>query len=348
MDKKSLRLINSLRELKAAAIKAGLTSEEVENLMLSRCSEETRDQRNATSKSAGASGEEEGPHSADGSGREQSRTRFHVYVASVLCVCIAVGYLHFQGHIQTLFDDGRQMKCLVDLNEFAMEVTRPVSSCEMCEGLLTFPTYQDITREEFLEKHAYTARPALVLEGGTKDWTALDVFSFHFFRDLYRNTENALDSQENCQFFPYITNFDSFEHFLNMSEERAALKGDPWYVGWSNCDAAVSAKLREHYQMPHFLPEGAESSATDWIFMGGPGKGANVHIDNVFRPSWQAQIRGSKTWTLLPPPECEHICHQLTANMTIGNVIIVDTNKWYHKTTIHPGDISITIGSEYD
>ena len=28
--------------------------------------------------------------------------------------------------------------------------------------------------------------------------------------------------------------------------------------------------------------------------------------------------------------------------------VIVDTNQWYHKTTILPGDISITIGSEYD
>lgn len=29
-------------------------------------------------------------------------------------------------------------------------------------------------------------------------------------------------------------------------------------------------------------------------------------------------------------------------------VVIVDTNQWFHKTEVLPGDISITIGAEYD
>ena len=28
--------------------------------------------------------------------------------------------------------------------------------------------------------------------------------------------------------------------------------------------------------------------------------------------------------------------------------VVLDTDKWYHSTYIHPGEISITIGSEYD
>lgn len=28
--------------------------------------------------------------------------------------------------------------------------------------------------------------------------------------------------------------------------------------------------------------------------------------------------------------------------------VVIDTNQWYHATYIHPGEISITIGSEYD
>ena len=28
--------------------------------------------------------------------------------------------------------------------------------------------------------------------------------------------------------------------------------------------------------------------------------------------------------------------------------VVLDTNQWYHATYIHPGEISITIGSEYD
>ena len=33
-----------------------------------------------------------------------------------------------------------------------------------------------------------------------------------------------------------------------------------------------------------------------------------IQVDNVEKPSWQAQIVGSKTWTLIPMPECESQC----------------------------------------
>jgi len=28
--------------------------------------------------------------------------------------------------------------------------------------------------------------------------------------------------------------------------------------------------------------------------------------------------------------------------------VVVDTNQWYHSTQVLPGDLSITIGAEYD
>ena len=31
-------------------------------------------------------------------------------------------------------------------------------------------------------------------------------------------------------------------------------------------------------------------------------------IDYVRRPSWQAQLSGTKHWVLKPPPECENQC----------------------------------------
>ena len=27
---------------------------------------------------------------------------------------------------------------------------------------------------------------------------------------------------------------------------------------------------------------------------------------------WQAQLKGSKTWHLIPPPECEDVCSQFS------------------------------------
>lgn len=45
-------------------------------------------------------------------------------------------------------------------------------------------------------------------------------------------------------------------------------------------------------------------------------------IDQVGNPSWQAQVKGTKKWTLEPPPECAHQCPPRM------------------ETIIHPGEIS--------
>ena len=47
-----------------------------------------------------------------------------------------------------------------------------------------------------------------------------------------------------------------------------------------------------------------------------------MQIDAVGNPSWQAQIKGTKEWSLEPPPECAHICDPLL------------------KVTVNPGEIS--------
>lgn len=46
----------------------------------------------------------------------------------------------------------------------------------------------------------------------------------------------------------------------------------------SNCDLSAANTLRTHYKRPYFLPPVAESSKTDWIFMGSPGYGAHMHV----------------------------------------------------------------------
>lgn len=90
-------------------------------------------------------------------------------------------------------------------------------------------------------------------------------------------------------------------------------------------------------------------------------------MDNVRYPSWQAQLRGSKVWRLAPPPECYYRCSEIQVTVKSGEIsmqvdnkrrgaveripsvsVVVDTNRWYHQTHILPGDISITIGSEFD
>ncbi|KAH9362512.1 hypothetical protein HPB48_015574 [Haemaphysalis longicornis] len=43
-------------------------------------------------------------------------------------------------------------------------------------------------------------------------------------------------------------------------------------------------------------------------------------IDHVGKPSWQAQIRGKKLWTLKPVPECYATCHELRVVVQPGEI----------------------------
>jgi histone arginine demethylase JMJD6 len=202
----------------------------------------------------------------------------------------------------------------------------------------------------------------VIVKDALANWTAMEVFSYEFFRELYTKESSSPRSQR-CQFFPYKTGFRSLIEALTMSKERQLT---PWYFGWSNCDSETADILRNHYSRPYFLPERSESSRTDWIFMGTAGLGAHMHVrtfvngesgsrmllafvirfylsdplshflilfflfffyfffgdlkvDHVSLASWQAQIRGKKSWSLEPPPECFYQCRTMEVIVEPGD-----------------------------
>lgn len=153
--------------------------------------------------------------------------------------------------------------------------------------------------------------------------------------------EMAMDE---CNFFRYHTKMLTLEEVFKEVNTNST-----FYVGWSNCDSsAVKLALRELYRQPRFLNHPDILAAhTDWVFVGTPGPGAPGHYDAIFDPSWQAQITGRKKWDIDPPPECAHTCHSISTTVEPGEVVVIDTHRWYHKTTALPPDLSITVGSEF-
>ncbi|CAG0924519.1 unnamed protein product, partial [Notodromas monacha] len=232
---------------------------------------------------------------------------------------------------------------------------RPPVDCDICRNVTEVSKVQNLDPEKFFSNFIETGRPVIVIDA-MDDWLAAEEFSYEFFRDFYNGGEadsnDFLDKFEDsgCQFFPYKTEFQSLREVFSMDDERARMAPGykPWYVGWGSCDSEANEILRRYYQRPYFLPKTSESTKMDWIFMGTPGFGAHMHIDHVTNPSWQAQIKGSKIWYLQPPPECYFSCSDIEVLVTSGEVIVLDTNRWYHATAVSSADISITIGSEFD
>ncbi|KAK7507455.1 hypothetical protein BaRGS_00001390 [Batillaria attramentaria] len=247
-------------------------------------------------------------------------TVVHLIVAlgGVLSVALLVG------NYELVRDYIRTTPCLVGFGIFTEEIVRPLVDCEMCRKLNAVAIERNLSQETFAEKYAYSGIPVLVKEG-IVNWSAISL--------------------------PTTTEFTTLIDALNgISDERASCQpGEkPWYFGWSNCHAGVEEQLRKHFQLPDFLPANTEGTPMDWIFMGSPGPGA-PYISTSWRgPSWQAQVSGRKTWQFVPSPECEAVCHSFNVTVEKGDIIFVETNAWYHSTFVHPGEISIAIGSEID
>ncbi|XP_039250641.1 bifunctional arginine demethylase and lysyl-hydroxylase JMJD6-like [Styela clava] len=254
----------------------------------------------------------------------------------------------FNGYFSIMGKEINEEMCVLPHTEWSQDPFRPPVNCTECANVSGIHKVTGLTHAEFLEKYAFSMQPVLIKDG-QDGWTARNHFSFEFFRDVYKEGSKALEKVKNdCQFFPYQTEFADLGEMLNMTSARAEGKEKPWYVGWSNCDGKAANILRKHYKFPYFLPPELDHSKTDWIFMGLPGYGANIHIDAVGTLSWQAQVKGVKKWILEAPPECAGIC---VSSMEIivepGDIIVLDTNKWFHGTLILGNETSIVIGSEY-
>jgi len=245
--------------------------------------------------------------------------------------------------------DLKSDQCVIPFAEIVLDVFRPPVDCSFCRGIREFDRVANLSQTDFVQKYAYSGRPVIITDA-TTNWTAKNEFSFDYLKSVYKKDSPVLgnDGNRECQFFPYKTKFVTVADVFKMSKKMKDMKGDPWYIGWSNCDPQAANILREHYTRPYFLSPEMESSRTDWIFMGTPGYGAHIHIDNVQQSSWQAQIQGDKEWILEPPPECYYECNAFKDTIRAGEVIVIDTNRWFHGTNVVGDDLSIVIGSEYD
>jgi len=122
--------------------------------------------------------------------------------------------------------------CLVRAPDELLDFFRPPLKCDFCRGITSVEKVSGISPEEFEKKYAYSGRPVVVTDA-TRNWTALEAFSFEFLKDIYKPDSPVLkSSHDSCQFFPYKTSFESLAQVFNMSTERAHGNGEPWYIGW--------------------------------------------------------------------------------------------------------------------
>ena len=208
---------------------------------------------------------------------------------------IAENYMKYDG-----LKDLTEVDCAIPIPDLLYPAVRPIDDCSMCLNVKEIKRVQNISKEEFLNKYAYSGVPVIITDA-SQNWTAMSEINFKFLKDLYHKVEDMayrkrqakIDIHENkskspilttfnsivetdeqreevekdtCQFFPYKTNFTGLEDLFDMEEDDERWK-KPWYVGWSNCNSYAADILRQHYSRPYFLPDDSEISRIDSLLV---------------------------------------------------------------------------------
>ena len=102
----------------------------------------------------------------------------------------------------------------------------------VCEGVTGALRFVNLSREDFVHHHAYGAKP-IVVEGAALGWSAMDVFSYDYFKSLYLQTPGSLDDDNiKGQFFSYSSNIMDLKDLFQLPAELAEMKTERWYIGW--------------------------------------------------------------------------------------------------------------------
>lgn len=120
---------------------------------------------------------------------------------------------------------------LVEVSPFG-EVVNPMVNCDICEGVTGAPRLRNLSRDDFMRNYAYTSRPILV-EGAVLNWSAVEVFSYDFFKELYMSRPESLEEDNSRgQFFAYSSNIGSLQDLFSLPSEVASMQSEKWYIGW--------------------------------------------------------------------------------------------------------------------
>jgi hypothetical protein len=239
---------------------------------------------------------------------------------------------------------------------------RKPSDCDICSEVQGIDEVhvEDLSVELFEKMYSYSSRP-LVVRNASLDWKIMQVLDYHWLKEQYTRDPDVMDrtsDDDECWFTQYKSSTSQYKtHELRnlrsvfrMPEQRVRMEaGEPWYVGWSVCHEEIAAEIFKLFPLPSFLHPESTPPDAPWIFIGTPGPGVPFHVDKVDMMSWQAQVRGVKTWYLRPPPECWAVCHgDMETTLYPGDIIIVNTNVWFHSTKVHGPELSISMVNEFD
>jgi len=234
-------------------------------------------------------------------------------------------------------------RCIMETpesNGYGVDFCRTPVDCSSCQNVdkIDEISVENLSVDLFEGRYAYTSRP-LIVRNASINWDLMEVLNYHWLKDIYLSDPDLVDKTgDECWFNRYKSlDIRNLRGVFKLSEARVTkLSGKPWYVGWAVCQEKVAEEIFSLFERPTFINPDSTPPRKPWIFIGTPGNGAHLHIDNVDLSSWQAQVQGEKTWYLRAPPECYLSCPNKIMEATLypGDIIVINTNEWFHATKV--------------
>ena len=150
----------------------------------------------------------------------------HFFVLQLLPI-LFLGVLFYSPVAQLVY----MSPCILHTPVPLVEVTHPIINCTMCQGLTEAPRLKNLSRNEFMEHHAHSLRPIVVV-GAASQWPAIEVFSYDYFKKLYQNYPESVEGDMNTgQFFSYSSNIRNLKELFEIPH-NLAVETERWYIGW--------------------------------------------------------------------------------------------------------------------
>ncbi|KAJ3329349.1 hypothetical protein HDU91_003883, partial [Kappamyces sp. JEL0680] len=168
-----------------------------------------------------------------------------------------------------------------------------IEIAELCNPLRqTIDRRAGLTMDEFLQEYALPGKP-VILTDIVANWPAYEKWTMDFF--LKRS-----DSQTYRAEAVDMTFADYFQYARNCKEEA------PLYL-FDKLALSQDPSLASDFTVPPFFSQdlfsvlGAKRPDYRWIIIGPARSGSTFHVDPNATSAWNAVLKGSKKWILLPP-----------------------------------------------
>ena len=138
-------------------------------------------------------------------------------IVAVLCLISPFAYLFLTS-----------APCVISLGPLGEMICNPIMDCGSCANLTEITRLSNLSAFDFVF-HYHMKNIPIVVTDATQGWSAMNVITYDYLKNLYIENPEALDYDVGTgQFFKYSSSLNGLEELFNLTDQSPK----KWYIGW--------------------------------------------------------------------------------------------------------------------